>query len=112
MSPFDSRPDAVPVRLIVQRVMPTPGSQLALFTQATAIAPSSQTERATRYELEADHRRHAEIENAIRDFKYGYGIQPPAIGTLRRQRSLADSAGAGTQHCPLDLPHPSEESRW
>ena len=25
-------------------------------------------------ELEADHRRHAEIENAIRDFKYGVGL--------------------------------------
>ena len=25
-------------------------------------------------ELEADHRRHAEIENAIRDLKYGMGL--------------------------------------
>ncbi len=25
-------------------------------------------------ELEADHRRHAEIENAIRDLKYGMGF--------------------------------------
>ena len=25
-------------------------------------------------ELEADHRRHAEIENAIRDLKYGVGL--------------------------------------
>ena len=31
-TPFGSEPDAVPVRLIVRRVKPTPGSQLALFT--------------------------------------------------------------------------------
>ena len=29
--PFRSEPDAAPVRLIVRRVKPTPGSQLALF---------------------------------------------------------------------------------
>ena len=30
-TPFQSKPDAAPVRLIVRRVQPTPGSQLALF---------------------------------------------------------------------------------
>ena len=30
-TPFDTKPDAAPVRLIVRRVQPTPGSQLALF---------------------------------------------------------------------------------
>ena len=30
-APFQSKPDAAPVRLIVRRVQPTPGSQLALF---------------------------------------------------------------------------------
>ncbi len=30
-TPFRSEPDAAPVRLIVRRVRPTPGSQLALF---------------------------------------------------------------------------------
>ena len=30
--PFESKPDAATVRLIVRRVKPTPGSQLALFT--------------------------------------------------------------------------------
>ena len=30
-TPFQSEPDAVPVRLIVRRVKPTPGSQLTLF---------------------------------------------------------------------------------
>src|SRR6266550_3921127 len=41
------------VRLIVRRVPPSPGSQLA---------------------LEADHRAHAEVENTIRDLKYGMGL--------------------------------------
>ena len=30
--------------------------------------------RGDTLELEADHRRHAEIENAIRDLKYGVGL--------------------------------------
>ena len=42
-TPFQSKPDAAPVRLIVRRVKPTPGSQLALF--ATAITASSPTGR-------------------------------------------------------------------
>ena len=31
-TPFQSEPDAAPAQLIVRRVKPTPGSQLALFT--------------------------------------------------------------------------------
>ena len=65
-TPFQSEPDAAPVRLIVRRVKPTPGSQLALF--ATYSYHGCITDRdGETLELEADHRRHAEIENAIRD---------------------------------------------
>ena len=72
-TPFQSAPDAVPVRLIVRRVKPTPGSQLALF--ATYSYHAFITDRAgDTLELEADHRRHAEVENAIRDLKYGVGL--------------------------------------
>ena len=71
--PFQNDPDAVPVRLIVRRVKPTPGSQLALF--ASYSYHGFITDRAGEtLELEADHRRHAEIENAIRDLKYGVGL--------------------------------------
>ena len=35
-TPFQSEPDAAPVRLIVRRVKPTPGSQLALFAANAA----------------------------------------------------------------------------
>ena len=63
----------MPVRLIVRRVKPTPGSQLALF--ATYSYHGFITDRdGETLELEADHRRHAEIENAIRDLKYGVGL--------------------------------------
>ena len=72
-TPFQSEPDAAPVRLIVRRVIPTPGSQLALF--ATYSYHAFITDRdGEMLELEADHRRHAEIENAIRDLKYGVGL--------------------------------------
>ena len=71
--PFRTEPGATPVRLIVRRVKPTPGSQLALF--ATYSYHGFITDRdGETLELEADHRRHAEIENAIRDLKYGVGL--------------------------------------
>ena len=72
-TPFQSEPDAAPVRLIVRRVKPAPGSQLALF--ATYSYHGFITDRyGETLELEVDHRRHAEIENAIRDLKYGVGL--------------------------------------
>ena len=75
-TPFQSEPDAAPVRLIVRRVQPTPGSQLALF--ASYSYHGFITDRdGEMLELEADHRRHAEIENAIRDLKYGVGLNHP-----------------------------------
>ena len=70
---YQSKPDAAPVRLIVRRVKPTPGSQLALFATYSYHGFITDREGET-LELEADHRRHAEIENAIRDLKYGVGL--------------------------------------
>ena len=71
--PFASEPDAVPVRLIVRRVKPTPNSQLALLVDYSYHGFITDRDGDT-LELEADHRRHAEIENAIRDLKYGVGL--------------------------------------
>jgi hypothetical protein len=71
--PFAAEKDALPVRLIVRRVRPTPGSQLALFTDYDYHAFITDRDGET-LALEADHRRHAEIENAIRDLKYGMGL--------------------------------------
>ena len=72
-TPFQSEPDATPVRLIVRRVKPTPGSQLALFATYSYHAFITGRDGET-LQLEADHRRHTEIENAIRDLKYGAGL--------------------------------------
>ena len=71
--PFESKSDATPVRLIVRRVKPTPGSQLALFANYSYHAFITDRDGET-LDLEVDHRRHAEIENAIRDLKYGVGL--------------------------------------
>ena len=72
-TPFQAEADAAPVRLIVRRVKPTPGSQLALFAQYSYHGFITDRDGEL-LELEADHRRHAEIENAIRDLKYGAGL--------------------------------------
>ncbi|HEV8115018.1 MAG TPA: transposase, partial [Acidimicrobiales bacterium] len=61
------------VRLIVRRVKPTPGSQLALFTTWSHHGFVTDRKGGT-IDLEADHRRHAEVENTIRDLKYGVGL--------------------------------------
>ena len=61
------------VRLIVRRVRPSPGSQLALFATYDYHAFITDREGETIY-LEADHRRHAVVEDVIRDLKYGVGV--------------------------------------
>ena len=61
------------VRLIVRRVKPTPGSQLALFVTYAYHAFITNRE-GEMVELEADHRRHAVVEDVIRDLKYGVGL--------------------------------------
>ncbi len=72
-TPFQSELDAAPARLIVRRVQPTPSSQLALFANCSYHAFITDREGDT-LDLEADHRRHAEVENAIRDLKYDVGL--------------------------------------
>ena len=52
---------------------PSPVSQLALFANYSYHGFITGREGDT-LELEADHRRHPEIENAIRDLKYGVGL--------------------------------------
>jgi len=60
--------DALTVRLMVRRVRPTPGSQLALFTAWDYHA--FVTNRPGQVvEIEADHRRHAVVEQRIAELK-------------------------------------------
>jgi len=88
--------------------MPTPGSQLALqgvgYTYHAVYHPIA---RGNTLALEADHRRHAEIENTIRDVKYGMCAQPHALGPLRRQRCLA-----GLQRDRPSKPRPVGDPAW
>ena len=61
-----------------RRVKPTPGSQLALFARYLSRIPTAMG----RLELEADHRRHAEVEKAIA-LKYGVGPMPARFAGWR-----------------------------
>jgi hypothetical protein len=65
--------NAAEVRLIVRRVKPTPGTQLSLLTDYSYHAFITDRAGDTIF-LEADHRRHAVVEDAIRDLKYGVGL--------------------------------------
>ena len=103
-TPFQSEPDAAPVRLIVRRVKPAPGSQLALF--ATYSYHGFITDRdGETLELEADHRRHAEIENAIRDLKYGVGLNHLPSGRFAANGAWLAVQVMGPQPGSLDSPH-------
>ena len=102
-TPFAGEKDARPVRLIVRRVKPTPGSQLALLTLYDYHAFVTDRDGGT-VSLEADHRRHAEIEKRDPRPQVRDGPQPPAVGPVRRQRRLAVRPGHGPQPRPLDRP--------
>jgi hypothetical protein len=60
--------DAIEVRLVVRRVRPTPGSQLALFTDWDFHAMVTDRD-GDLLEVEADHRRHAVVEQSITELK-------------------------------------------
>ena len=91
-----SRPSRTPrpVRLIVRRVKPTPGSQLALFARYSYHAFITDRDGET-LELEADHRRHAEVENAIRDLKYGVGLNHMPSGRFAANGAWLADPGDG-----------------
>lgn len=61
-------------RLIVRRVAPTPGTQLWLRGLDYSYYAFLTDREGEMLELEADHRQHAVVENAIRDLKYGLAL--------------------------------------
>lgn len=67
---FTNTKDEITLRLIVRRVRPTPGSQLALDVVFDYHAILTDRD-GQMLELEADHRAHAVVELAIRDVKAG-----------------------------------------
>ena len=104
--PFQDEPDAAPVRLIVRRVKPTPGSQLALFASYSYHGFITDRDGDT-LELEADHRRHAEIENAIRDLKYGVGLNHLPSGRFAANGAWLAVQVMAHNPGPLDRAHRS-----
>jgi hypothetical protein len=71
---FKSRTEeGIPCRLVVRRTRPTPGSQLAMIAQYSYHAFITDR-HGDPVELDAWHRAHANCENAIRDLKYGVGL--------------------------------------
>ena len=104
-TPFQNEPDAAPVRLIVRRVKPTPGSQLALFASYSYHGFITDRDGDT-LELEAGHRRHAEIENAIRDLKYGVGLNHLPSGRF------AANAAWTARRWPITWPVGQPASVW
>jgi len=71
-TPFGAR--GTPLRLIVRRVQPTPGSQLAFAGLSYSHHALITDREGAMLELEADHRRHAVVENTIRDLKDGVAL--------------------------------------
>ena len=67
---FKGTRDQIQLRLIVRRVRPTPGSQLALDVVFDHHAILT-NRHGKMLAIEADHRRHAVVELAIRDLKAG-----------------------------------------
>ena len=74
-TPFQSKPDAAPVRLIVRRVKPTPGSQLALFATYSYHGFITDREGET-------------LQNGCRKFRFP--VSSMSISTMDVARNLAE----------------------
>ena len=99
-TPFQSGPDAAPVRLIVRRVKPTPGSQLALFASYSYHGFITDREGET-LELEADHRRPQKRLQTAANLP----------STRIRARIIAPVTPSPSFHCPHAVhPCPSVDS--
>ena len=73
-TPFQSEPGAAPVRLIVRRVKPHARFPVGPLRHLQLSRLHHRPGTGKPWNWEADHRRHAEIENAIRDLKHGVGL--------------------------------------
>ena len=104
------------LRLVVRRVKPAPGSQLALFETYEYHAFITDRE-GTAVFLDADHRAHAEVELVIRDLKSGPWPHMPsgrfganaawlALGAIAHNlaRWCARLGGINDQDGPVALP--------
>ena len=114
-TPFQSEPNAAPVRLIVRpESSPRPAPNWRCLP-TMAVTLSSPTRDGDTLDLEADHRRHAEIENAIRDPSIAVGLNHLPSGRFPANPEPAEGDLAGrTGHRPqpgsLDSAHRSRAS--
>ncbi|MEX1156984.1 MAG: transposase [Chloroflexota bacterium] len=76
----------------MRRVRPTPSIQLDLFGVSYTYHPFITDRDGETLALEADHRRHVEIENAIKNLKCGVGLNHLPSG-----RFAANAAWLGFQ---------------
>ena len=109
-TPFQADAHAAPVRLIVPRVKPTPSSQLPLFATYSYHGFTTDQDGDT-LELEADHRRHAEIEYAIRNLKHGVGLHYLPSGRFAANGACLAVHVMAALPGPLDSPHRPSVSR-
>ena len=102
--------DAAPVRLIVRRLKPAPGSQLALFATYRYHRLRHRPGRgdAGTGGRSSPSRRDRECDTPPQVRR---GAEPSPLGPLRRQRRLAGGTGDGAQPGPLDSPHRPGVSR-
>ena len=99
-TPFQSEPEAAPVCLIVRRVKPTPGSQLALFANYSYHAFITDREgKPWNWSRPSPPRRDRERHPRP---EVRRGAQPSPLGPLLRQRHLAGRPGHRPQPGPLD----------
>ena len=103
-TPFQSKPDAAPVRLIVRRVKPTPGSQLALFATYSYHGFITDRENPGTGGRPSAPRRDRERHPRPQVRR---GVEPSPLGPLPRQRRLAGGAGDRPQPGTLDGAHRS-----
>src|SRR5512132_3052041 len=82
---FAGTKHAMAVRLIVRRVRPTPGSQLALFTTWDYHALVTDRD-GDKLQIEADHRRHAIVEQSIA------GLKSAGLAHLPSSRFMTNAA--------------------
>ena len=108
-TPFESKPDATPVRLIVRRVKPTPGSQLSLFATYSYHACITDQEGRdpgtggrSRLAMGFWPRRDRECHPRP---EVRRGAQPSPLGAFPRQRRLAGRPGHRPSPGSLDLTH-------
>ena len=105
-TPFQSEPDAAPVRLIVRRLKPharfPAGPLFATYSYHGFITDRDGRCSNWRPTIAATPRSRMPSRPQAR-----CGVEPSPLGPLRRQRRLAGGTGDGPQHRPLDSAHRS-----